>query len=709
MQQDTLRNLVIACAIFIAVMWIGPQLLPKRLPPSGAPGQPAPTAPAGPVPSPPTSPDLTAGVGSTTTNATTDVTTGATTDAAAAETAFTVREADAEQTYAIGSEPANGVDIEPAKSPYRMRLVFSNVGASIATATLTDHEEDIGKPQRYKLLDTFEDGEGRKLRSLAIESVTIDNDLVVLQDKRWHSDGPMPTSDKPGRQVTFTIEIDGESGPVVRLARKYTLYEASIDSGRHDLLTDITVENLSGLKHDIIVAYRGGVGVRSMGSMRWATQFVDWGILRDGRIEGGRKNASQVSGKSGQPVQVYKPEPDDANARFSWAATANTYFTCTVAPLNADGTDNAAYISSVDSLDLDGSPKTTNDVTLRFVTLSKALDPHQTAQFPADVFIGDKDVHAFKSIDPYRQRHYYYQVSQGYGKCTFTWLVEFMVWLLNGFHAVVRDFGVAIIILVLIVRTMLHPITKKGQVNMVKMQKKMQEMAPKIEEIKKKYANDKTRLNQEMMKLNINPAGQILTCLPMMLQMPIWVALYISLSNNILIRHATSFVVPWVHDLSAQDALYTFSSPVIVPFLGWSIPSLNLLPLLVAVFMYTQQKLQPKPEPGPNMTEKQQQQQDMMKKMGPMMSVMMLLIFYKMPAGLNLYIMASSLFGTIEQKRIRTHIKEQEAAGTLLKTDPTPATPKKKGKPGFLERMQKRVDEAQKMQSKRQPKPKRRS
>ncbi|MCH8150016.1 MAG: membrane protein insertase YidC [Planctomycetes bacterium] len=348
-------------------------------------------------------------------------------------------------------------------------------------------------------------------------------------------------------------------------------------------------------------------------------------------------------------------------------------------------------------------------MTIRFITRRQKLDPRATVRYPVAIYVGEKDAKAFKTVEDYKRRNYYYQVSQGYGWCTFISLVELMIWLLNGLSALTRDFGVAIIILVLIVRTLLHPITKKGQVNMVKMQKKMQELAPKIEEIKKKYANDKARLNQEMMKLNINPAGQILTCLPMMLQMPIWVALYISLSNNILIRHQGSVFLPWVHDMTVPDALYTFASPIIIPVLGWSIPAFNLLPLLVAVFMYTQQKLQPKPTPSPNMTDQQRQQQEMMQKMGPMMSVMMLIIFYPMPAGLNLYIMTSSLFGTIEQKRIRAHIKEQEEAGTLLKPKDVPVAEDGSGKPrkpSFMERMQKAVDEAQKKQVRRPQKPK---
>jgi YidC/Oxa1 family membrane protein insertase len=243
------------------------------------------------------------------------------------------------------------------------------------------------------------------------------------------------------------------------------------------------------------------------------------------------------------------------------------------------------------------------------------------------------------------------------------------------------------------------------------MQRKMSELAPKIDEIKKKYANDKARMNQEMMKLNLNPAGQLMSCLPMLIQMPIWVALYLSLSNNILMRHE-GVALTWIKDLTAPDALIPFSSAVHVPLFGWRIASFNLLPILVSVFMYLQQKTAPKPPVSPNMSDEQRQQQEMMQKMMPLMSIMMLLIFYNMPSGLNLYIMFSSLFGWLEQVKIRRDIKRHEADGTLFAAPKPPDKPdddkRKPGKPSWFDRIQKLAEESQKAQrTQRAAKPRR--
>ena len=97
----------------------------------------------------------------------------------------------------------------------------------------------------------------------------------------------------------------------------------------------------------------------------------------------------------------------------------------------------------------------------------------------------------------------------------------------------------------------------------------------------------------------------------------------------------------------------------------------------------------------------------------PMMSIMMLLIFYNMPSGLNLYIMFSSLFGWLEQRRIRQHIKQQETDGTLHKATRKPGDdsvigrPRKPGKPSFLERIQKMAADAQESQRTQRAKPRR--
>jgi YidC/Oxa1 family membrane protein insertase len=155
-------------------------------------------------------------------------------------------------------------------------------------------------------------------------------------------------------------------------------------------------------------------------------------------------------------------------------------------------------------------------------------------------------------------------------------------------------------------------------------------------------------------------ATPILGCLPMFLQMPIWIALWSALQSTFELRHAgflrwENVHLTWIKDLSQPDHLFQLSHPMnlfgLIPISG-----LNILPLLLGVVFFIQQKyFTPKP---PTMTPEQEQQQKMMQWMSLLFPVML----YPGPSGLNLYILASTTFGIIESKRIRDHIKRREEA-----------------------------------------------
>ncbi len=694
MGKDTLKNLLIAAGVFLVILSVIPKLLPQPRPPQVTPrlGQTSDVS----------TPDQTIG---------TSLAAGTNTPAAAQDAGgFVVREADKETTVTLGSAEGEGVD-RKNPGPFRMRLTISSAGASIESATMTDHAQRLRDDARYELLRRVDHPDGTTIRSLAVEKINVDNIDIELRNKDWHvgsvshySRSTAEGTTEEGHEVSLWIEVLQHDAPALKLTRTYRLPKQPIDLGRHDLYVDLAVENVSDTPHHVIVSYLGGIGI-PQGNVRMADQVLDIGTIDNHVVSVSRTNAGSVASKNGHGSDLYLATPNEP-AKFIWLANANTYFTCTIAPQSVKGEDAPAYVAAAGAVDFDGNKNTLDDVTGRIVTTSRSIEPGATASYPAALFVGEKDAKSFKHIDEYVQRNYYHQISKGFGSCTFTWLVELMVWLLDALYFVVRDYGIAIVALVLIVRTMLHPITKKGQVNMVRMQQKMGEFTPKLQELKKKFGNDKTRLQQETMKLyreeGINPAGQLFTCLPMALQMPIWVALFLSLSNNIGMRHEGCIFLPWVADLTAQDALIRFATPLTIPLVGWKIHSFNLLPPLVSLFMYIQQKTQPKPEPNPNATPEQRQQQEMMQKMMPMMSIMMLLIFYNMPSGLNLYIMFSSLFGWLEQKRIRKHINEQKESGTLDKPKHDAAR-RKPGKLSFLHKLQAMAEDAQKQQVTRPP------
>ena len=212
---------------------------------------------------------------------------------------------------------------------------------------------------------------------------------------------------------------------------------------------------------------------------------------------------------------------------------------------------------------------------------------------------------------------------------------------------------------------------------------KMSKLAPKAEEIKKKYANNKAEMNKQMMALyREQGASPLMGMLPMFVQMPIWIALWSAVYTSIALRGA-EFLPFWITDLSAPDAAYTFPKALVVPFFGWHIASLNLLPILMGVAFYLQQKLMPT-QTGAVSNPQMEQQQKMMKILMPLMFPLFL---YNGPSGVNLYIMASTFAGVIEQYVIRKHIQEKEeseAKGLVAVTKKTGGkVKKKKPKPFF--------------------------
>ena len=214
---------------------------------------------------------------------------------------------------------------------------------------------------------------------------------------------------------------------------------------------------------------------------------------------------------------------------------------------------------------------------------------------------------------------------------------------------------------------------------MMKMSKGMQALQPEIEKLKKKYPEGDPQLQQEMFKLyrekGVNPAN-FLGCLPMFLQTPIWIALFAMLFLAIELRHQPAFYgvfqiisgYQWgfLADLSRPDHFIRFTDQPIalpLPLLGaLDFSALNILPLLMGVMYFAQQKFMTPPAQN----EQAAQQQKLMR----IMVLLFPVFLYSAPSGLTLYMLASSTAGMVDSYFIRKHIREEEEAGTLLTKKP---------------------------------------
>lgn len=212
-------------------------------------------------------------------------------------------------------------------------------------------------------------------------------------------------------------------------------------------------------------------------------------------------------------------------------------------------------------------------------------------------------------------------------------LSQALLWLLVHGYRLIANYGVIIIVLSAVTKILFYPMTRSSMRSMQAMQK----LQPEMERIRTKYKDNPAQLNQEVMKLykthKVNPVGG---CLPMLLQMPVFIALYTVLANSVELRNANFML--WINDLSSPDILFRTN--------GFE---LHVLPILMAASMFWQQRLTPTDPRQAMLTY--------------LMPVMMLFFFYGFPAGLALYWTVTNLLGVAQQYIIN---RENRGSGTPL-------------------------------------------
>jgi YidC/Oxa1 family membrane protein insertase len=223
----------------------------------------------------------------------------------------------------------------------------------------------------------------------------------------------------------------------------------------------------------------------------------------------------------------------------------------------------------------------------------------------------------------------------------FNGIASVLLAVLNFFHRIVGNWGIAIILLTISVRLLLFPVNRRSQTSMARYQSKMKRLQPRIDEIKKRYAKDPTAQRQEQAKLMqeegaFPPLGG---CLPMFLQIPVFIGLFAALRTSFDLRQADFGF--WIHDLAVPDRLLRIG--LHLPVIG-SIEYLNVLPLLMVVLWIWQQKGMPMPA---------DEQAARMQKMMMWMPVLMGFFLYNYAAGLSLYMITQSGLGIVEQKVIK--------------------------------------------------------
>jgi len=248
-------------------------------------------------------------------------------------------------------------------------------------------------------------------------------------------------------------------------------------------------------------------------------------------------------------------------------------------------------------------------------------------------------------------------------------LEKLLKWLLLIFYKIIPNYGVAIILLTLFVKILFFPLTKKGSEATLR----MQALAPKIKELQEKYKDNRQKLNAEMalfyQKEGYNP---ISGCLPMLLQIPIFFAMYNLFNNHFDLRGA-AFIPGWIPDLSLPEAIWNFPEGFRLPILGWT--AIRALPFIYVGSQLIYGKVTQMPG---------QQSNGQMKMMLYFMPIAFFFILYNVPSGLLIYWIFSNILTLVQQVIINRYIMAKKAQ---MQDEPEPViapknviAPKKKKK-----------------------------
>ncbi|MHC4293057.1 MAG: YidC/Oxa1 family insertase periplasmic-domain containing protein, partial [Planctomycetota bacterium] len=584
---------------------------------------------------------------------------------------------DEEKTVRIGAkDPVT----ENANTGFKFQLELTSQGAAIKNATFSNGLDEQGKltgfndrdpdnPNPFVLLSPA----GDELSMANREFVFVEEGLQLrLNNLFWKShDVEIASDGSQTARFETVITENSTKQPVIKLTKTY-----SVKPGSYDVQCSVKVENLTSVKRKTRFNMAGPIGVRREAARMDARKVV--GAFRgpDEQVVSMLLDIKKLNkAKTIDDTRLQK----NSNP-FLWAAVTNKYFAAIL--------DNSAKTWIADKRgrfynpDRDANKKTGDEtlgLDLNIATTELAAESltGSSKEYKFLLYLGPKDKSLFDKNETYKKLGFIHAIdfrtcccpASIIGPLAFG-ILALMKWM----YGFLGNYGIVIMILVFLIRLMLHPLTKKSQVSMSKFGK----LAPKMEEIKKKYENNKAEMNKHMMALYREQGASPLTgMLPMFVQMPIWIALYSAIYTSIDLRGAP-FLPFWITDLSVPDALFKFPASVNIPIVG---DSFNLLPLLMGVAFYMQQKLMPQ---QPTTNPQAAQQQKMMKIMMPLLFPLML---YPAPSGLNLYIMSSVFAGAIEQYIIRKHIRDKEEAESKGLVPVTKKTggkvKKKKPKPFF--------------------------
>lgn len=534
------------------------------------------------------------------------------------------------QEGSLGREQT--VDIPTTRRPLEV------IRPEFSTVPVVDVDAGFHDPLSFRLSIASRDGQKRP------EEGEIEGNQ--LEQKDWDA-----SISDDGMSVEFRRTLDGG----LTVVKQYRLVTAADNpvglvengrAGRYRL--QLRVSFRASQKTQLEYAIDGPNGLPTEGWWYAARVSRSWGSL------GVRDVAMRFVGEPSTLISGLTLTDEDAEQSasaildekpLSFAGVDALYFASGLLPA-VEGTE-IPQLAEVQSIVVGDVPEAARrklvNVSCRLLSRELQLEPDVPVTHRFDIFAGPKRPSLLATFGR-PQAAMNDLVYYGW----FGWVARPMIAILHVLHAIIRNYGIAIILLTVIVRGAMFPISRKQALS----SQKMQVLQPEMKAIAEKYKNDpqkRTMVTQELWrKHNYNPAGG---CLLVFIQIPIFMGLYRSLATDVELRQAPLFssAIRWCSNLAAPDMMLDWSGFMpgfLVAPEGWLGPYLNLFPLLtIGLFLWQQKLFMP-----PAVDEQAKMQQQVMK----YMMFFMALMFFKVPCGLCLYFIASSLWGIAERLLLPT-------------------------------------------------------
>lgn len=587
-------------------------------------------------------------------------------------------------------------------------VTVHNHPGDVANLRTQNYDIDIDKIggviNSWRLLDTGSQSFDRSENTTGVELVR--HIPGITQENAPHQNWPLEVflkeqgihSYEDFNHVTWTSEnIDVEGQPSVRLKSppiRGLRIEKTLEMPSSDFYGKlrVTVHNDTSGTLPIVDEFNRGLTVR------WGPGLVARDLIN---YDSSANAYDAAVARDAEEVHVFRPEAGDEplamDGPLQWAGVESKFFAALLVPQQPDDASrrqnyffrtlvpNSYQVNAEQAVDLQRRNELENytpPLVMELSTQRFELAPNSSKTFEFGVYVGPKKYSILKQYG-HELQTLMYSESWWWMRALYLGMTDLLNWI---HRVIISNYGIAIMLLTVIVKLVVFPLVHRSIKIQAKSSAEMRRVKPHIDAINEKYKDEPQEKQRQTWKVyqehGINPLGAMRSCLPIIPQMPVFIALY-RITNDTIDLQGAHFM--WINDLSQADHLLHFGGHI--PLIG---SYFNILPILVAFTQMISSKISMS-RAIKNITDPNQIQ--MQKMMIYLVPVMVMVTMYHFPAGLMLYWMASNVW-QIGQSLITNRILDHEEE-KHLKAGPPPRKPKKPVNPNsFMAKLMAKANEA---------------